>query len=77
MPGVIRAIDLLLLPLTNVINFFISEENKSTLVMLFSIFATFYFDPMRFKRGVHIYAQTHQSKTSNTCSKLIYLYIDV
>jgi hypothetical protein len=46
MPGVIRAIDLLLLPLTNVINFLISDENKSTLFMLFSIFATFYFDPL-------------------------------
>jgi hypothetical protein len=45
MPGGIRAFDLLLLPLTNVIYFLISDEKKSTLFMLFSIFATFYFAP--------------------------------
>jgi hypothetical protein len=38
MPGVIRAIDLLLLPLTNVINLLINDENKSTLFIYFFIF---------------------------------------
>jgi hypothetical protein len=45
---VICAIDLLLLPLINVINFFISDENKSTLFILFSICATFYYAPQPF-----------------------------
>jgi hypothetical protein len=75
-PGVIRAIDLLLLPLTNVIHFCIRDEIKA--LLLFSIFATFYFaPPLPFKMGLHIFAQTHKIQTSRTCRKLMDLYIDV
>jgi hypothetical protein len=49
MPDVIRAIDFLMLPLINVINLFNSDENNSTLFILLSIFATFYFAPPPFR----------------------------
>jgi hypothetical protein len=37
----------------------------------------FFLTPLPFNMGVHIYAQTHQIQSSQTCSKLIYLDIDV
>jgi hypothetical protein len=75
MLDVICAIDLLLLHLTNVIHVLISNDNTSTLFILFSICATFYFDTPALY--THIYAHTHTIQTSHTCSKLIDLYIDV
>jgi hypothetical protein len=77
MPGVSRAIDLLLLPLVNVINF-LSGTKIRALFLVFSLFLQlFILTPLPFKRGVHIYAQTHPIQTLHKCSKLIDLYIDV
>jgi hypothetical protein len=43
MLDVISAINLLLLPLINVIYLLMSDENKSTLIIVCSIFAALYF----------------------------------
>jgi hypothetical protein len=65
MPSMIRAIDLLLLSLTNVIIVFLSDENKTILFMFCSIFATFYFDPPCPLKVVCTFTkQTHKFETS-------------